>query len=181
LLWRHVIVNTHGSRLHGDSRGFRTRGHRIHSSGDYKTPPPRGEHKALHEHHKARCPVEVTIPLDLRPILGRSIVRFLLDLRLRVLVVSVGKVHAHSVVELANDLREVKRVIGEAKRFSSSMVTHSIPGRLWSARGKFVPIEDDQHLTSANEYDLYEQGRWAWTWSFRDRSMTGIIGRKRSR
>jgi len=32
-LWRHVIINTRGTWLHGDSRGFRNRKHRIHSSG----------------------------------------------------------------------------------------------------------------------------------------------------
>ena len=101
------------------------------------------------------------------------------DLRLRVLSVAVGKVHAHLVVEIVDDLREVKRVIGEAKRFSSQIVTGSLPGKLWSAGGKFVRVENDPHLQSAYEYDLYDQGRWAWTWSFRDRSMVGVFGRRR--
>jgi hypothetical protein len=179
LLWRHVVINTHGSWLHGDARGFRSRHHRIHSSGDYRNPPPRHEHAALRAHHERKCPDAVTIPLDLRPIVGRALVEFFLDLRLRVLVVAVGKVHAHAVVELAEDLRAVKRLVGEAKRFSSTRVTHPIPGPLWSAGGKFVPVEDDDHLKAAYEYDFYDQGRWAWTWSFRDGSKTGMIGRKR--
>ena len=179
MLWRHVIINTHGSWLHGDRRGFRTRRHRIHSSGDYRNPPPPGEHVGLFVHESRKSKAEVTIPLDLRPVVGRAIVRFLLDLKLRVLVVAVGKVHAHAVVEIVDDLREVKRVMGEAKRFASRSVTDSIPGRLWSTGGKFVRIENDGHLKSAYEYDLYDQGRWAWTWSFRDRSMVGVFGRKR--
>jgi hypothetical protein len=40
--WRHVIIKTRSSWLHGDERGFRDRGHRIHSSGDYKHGPPKG-------------------------------------------------------------------------------------------------------------------------------------------
>src|SRR3954465_4220054 len=179
MLWRHVVINTHGSWLHGDGRGFRSRRYRIHSSGDYRNPPPPGEHLGLYAHHKRKCPDKVTIPLDLRPVVGRAIVEFLRDLKVRVLVVAVGKVHAHSVVELPVGLREVKRIIGEAKRFSSCRVTHSIPGTLWSAGGKFVPIENDNHLKAAYEYDLYDQGPWAWTWSFRDWSTRGIIGRKR--
>ena len=179
LLWRHVVINTHGSWLHGDPRGFRTRRHRIHSSGDYRNPPPKGEHPGLYLHHKRKCPDEVTIPLDLRPVVGRALVRFFFDAKLRVLSVAVGKVHAHAVVELVDDLREVKRVIGDAKHFSSCAVSYALPGKLWSAGGTFVRIENDAYLKSAYDYDLYDQGPWAWTWSFRDRSREGIIGRKR--
>ncbi len=46
--WWHNILSTHGSWLPGNPRGFRSRNHRIHSSGDYKNPPPLGEHAGLH-------------------------------------------------------------------------------------------------------------------------------------
>ena len=64
LAWRHVVIGTLRSWNFGDERGFRSRGHRIHSSGDYKNPPPRGEHAKLNEWHverhvaPTRCPVE---------------------------------------------------------------------------------------------------------------------------
>src|SRR5262249_17500638 len=45
-LWRHVIISTLNSWLPGDPRGFRAVNHKIHSSGDYKNPPP-GEHAGL--------------------------------------------------------------------------------------------------------------------------------------
>jgi hypothetical protein len=98
---------------------------------------------------------------------------------LRVVVVAVGKVHAHAVVEMPDDMPEVRRVVGEAKRAASRAVTEELPGAVWSAGGKFVRIRNDAHLKSAYEYDLYDQGPWAWTWSFRDRSRRGKIGRKR--
>jgi hypothetical protein len=45
--WRHIIVNTKNTWFHGDDRAVRDRDHRIHSSGDYKNPPPEGEHAGL--------------------------------------------------------------------------------------------------------------------------------------
>ena len=41
--WWHVTLSTYGSWLPGDQRGFRSRKHKIHSSGDYKNPPPASE------------------------------------------------------------------------------------------------------------------------------------------
>jgi hypothetical protein len=46
--WRHCVIGTHNSWLPGDPRGFRAIDHKIHSSGDYKNPPPEGEHSGLH-------------------------------------------------------------------------------------------------------------------------------------
>ena len=179
MLWRHVVINTHGTWLHGDERGFRSRGHRIHSSGDYRNPPPREEHADLRQYHRNHCPNEVTIPRNLRPRVGQAFRDYLLDEKYRVLCVAVGKVHAHAVVELPKDIRRVKRIIGEAKRFASCTVTSSIPGALWSAGGEFVPVTRADHLKSAYEYDLYKQGPGAWTWSWRDKSREGTFARKR--
>ena len=180
LLWRHVIINTKGTWLHGDARGFRTRRHRIHSSGDYRNPPPASEHARLLAYHVERCPDEVIIDRALRPVIGRALVEFFLGERRRVLVCAVGKVHAHGVVELPDDIGEVRRIVGEAKRFASRRVTDSMPGALWSSGGTFVRIENAAHLKEAYDYDLYRQGPGAWTWSFRDRSMLGTFARKRS-
>jgi len=50
--WYHIILNTRGTWLPGDPRGFRSQSHKIHSSGDYKHPPPKGEHAGLHHYSK---------------------------------------------------------------------------------------------------------------------------------
>ena len=178
MLWRHVVINTHGTWLHGDERGFRSRGHRIHSSGDYRNPPPKGEHTGLLRYHRKRCRKEVIIPREFRRAIGQAIVDYLLSEGYRVLCVAVGKVHAHGVVELPIPSR-VKRIIGEAKRHASRCVSRPIPGALWSAGGEFVAVEDADHLKAAYEYDLYKQGPGAWTWSWRDRSREGMFARKR--
>ena len=38
--WFHCISTTYGAWLYGDARGFRTRHHREHIVGDYRSPPP---------------------------------------------------------------------------------------------------------------------------------------------
>ena len=42
--WFHIMLGSRCSWLHGDARGFRDRKHRLHSTGDYKNPPPSKEH-----------------------------------------------------------------------------------------------------------------------------------------
>lgn len=37
--WYHIMCHTYGTWLPGDPRGFRTRHHREHVEGDYKSPP----------------------------------------------------------------------------------------------------------------------------------------------
>src|SRR5438309_7358670 len=64
---RHIVVNTKNTWLHGDERGFRSRNHRIHSSGDYKNPPPPEEHVGLRHYHQRRASEPLDIPEELRP------------------------------------------------------------------------------------------------------------------
>lgn len=61
--WFHIMWSTYGVWLHGDPRGFRDRFHRIHSSGDYKHPPPKGEHAGLHR-YMARIMHKEPVSLD---------------------------------------------------------------------------------------------------------------------
>jgi REP element-mobilizing transposase RayT len=179
MLWRHFIINTFGTWLHGDQRGFRSRKHRIHSSGDYRHPPPLGEHALLHEHHDLRARDEVRIERDLRRTIGQAILCSLLDKHYRLLALAVGKVHTHGLVELPENIPTVKAIIGEAKRVSSRAVRDQLPGNVWAAGGTFKIVTDDAHLARANDYVLYDQGPDAWTWSFRDRSREGMFGRTR--
>src|SRR4051812_14964174 len=71
--WRHVIINTKSSWLHGEKRGFRSRGHRIHSSGDYRNPPPFLEHSGLRIYHQERAEPTVFLDHELWPLIGRAI------------------------------------------------------------------------------------------------------------
>src|SRR5437667_131465 len=89
--WRHTGINTRGTSLHGDERGFRSRKHRIHSSGDYRNPPPKFEHLGLRKYHRQRCGNEVHLSKDLRPLVGRAIIEYFNRENLRLLALAVGK------------------------------------------------------------------------------------------
>ena len=90
-LWRHVIINTRNSWLHGDERSFRSRKHRIHSSGDYKKRPPPGEHLELNLYHGGKSSPEVHIEYAERAVIGRAFVAYLREKGYKVLSVAVTK------------------------------------------------------------------------------------------
>jgi hypothetical protein len=179
MLWRHVIINTFCTWLHGDERGFRSRKHRIHSSGDYRRRPPKGEHAGLHAYQVGKSRREVTIERTLRPVIGRTILEALLGEHYRVIAVAVGKVHARALVELPETIRTVRATVGGVKRLSSRAVRDDLPGTVWAAGATYKRVVNDEHLTEANDYILFKQGPGEWTWWFRDRSREGMFGRKR--
>src|SRR5689334_1535924 len=115
-MWRHVIISTRRSWLHGDARGFRTRGHRIHSSGDYKDLPPEGEHAGLLKYHRERARgAMIKIPRALRGEVGLALLRAVLLAGCRVLVIAVTQKHAHLLVELPRARVKAKAIVGKWK------------------------------------------------------------------
>jgi len=179
MAWRHVVISTLNSWHHGDARGFRSRGHRIHSSGDYKNPPPVGEHAGLLRYQKSISGDAIDLAEDIRSVVGRSIVAVLLEMNFRLLAAAVVDRHAHVVVELPFELATVKRIIGEAKRKSSRSAKKWMPGRIWSAGGTYKLVTNRSHLKNATDYVLYEQGDDAWTCSFKDATKEGKFRRRR--
>jgi hypothetical protein len=177
--WRHVIINTKSSWLHGDERGFRNRGHRIHSSGDYKHRPPKGEHLGLNGHMLGKSRAEIHLDPKLRPVIGRALIASLQGMGHQVLTVAVTKVHAHFLVELPDNILKIKAIVGEAKRKASRAVKRELPGSIWAEGGTYKPIKSRGHQRSAYKYILCDQGPGAWTWSFKDRTQDGCAGRKR--
>jgi REP element-mobilizing transposase RayT len=174
-----VVINRLNSWHHGDQRGFRSRGHRIHSSGDYKNRPPAGEHEGLKQYQSEISGEPIDISAALRACVGQTIVAALLGMNNRILAASVGDRHSHIVVEMPIDLPAVKRIFGQAKRKSSRSVKDRLPGSVWGAVGTYKWVKDREHLENAVDYVLYEQGDDAWTWSFRDGNHDGQFGRKR--
>jgi hypothetical protein len=164
LRWRHVIINTHSSWLHGSPRGFRSWKHRIHSSGDYKNPPPPGEHSGLLRYHVERSSPKVEIPEPLRGIVGAALVTCLLDAKRKVLSASVADLHAHFLAELPEDLGSVKQIVGRAKEKASRVANNHVEGFRWSAGGTYKLITNDGHLQEAFGYVLARQGADAWRW-----------------
>ena len=166
--WYHIILNTHGSWLPGDPRGFRTRKHKRHSRGDYKRPPPKGEHTGLHQYARANSGKPVTLNPSLRPLIGRTILDKINQQIYSVLAICIGSNHAHILCELPDNRATVKRIAGTWKQAASHKVRKDLPGTVWAAGGDPIPIEDKAHQRRVYTYILRHRDEGAWTWSFRD-------------
>ena len=166
--WRHIIIGTHGSWLPGSPKGWRSRAHRVHSSGDYKSPPPEEEHAGLYAYNIARCPDAVTIPEAIRSIIGRAFCKELGANRCHTLVIAIAGQHCHVLSELPNNLSETKSIIGHAKRESSRAVKAEMPGKVWAAGGKFIRINDRGYQRRVFDYICRHVQEGAWVWTYRD-------------
>jgi hypothetical protein len=168
MMWRHVIISTRRSWLHGDQRGFRSRGHRIHSSGDYQDPPPPGEHAGLLRYHQRRLKgKKVKIPRHLRAEIGVALLYAVLRARYRVLVIAVTQKHAHVLVELPRSRKTVARIVGKWKSSRTSALRKEMPGSIWGEGGKYKPVKTRSHLAAAYKYIRDDQGPGARVWDYR--------------
>lgn len=164
--WRHVTVSTYGSWLPGDPRGWRSKKHKKHSGGDYKSPPPRGEHAGLHNYSKGLSGKSVVISRQMRPVVGRKILHKLIKLSHRILALSVAGMHVHMLVEPPSDLKAARKEIGLCKSASSHAIRKELPGRVWATDGDFEPVDGPQHERRVYRYILNQTG--AWIWCYRD-------------
>jgi REP element-mobilizing transposase RayT len=165
--WRHVVISTLNSWLPGDPRGFRTVDHKIHSSGDYKHRPPKGEHAGLHRYAKAISGTVVVIPRDRREIIGVEIRDDVIRVKHRILAISVAATHCHFLAELPDNRSAIRRIVGEAKRKASVAVREKMPGRVWAHDGKYEPVDSIEHQRNAYNY-IWNKQEDAWIWSFKD-------------
>ena len=166
--WRHVIVNARGTWLPGDPRGFRDHRHRVHSSGDYRSPPPPGEHAGLYRYYFDRAAAAVRLPYCCLPAVGEA-TRQNLSKRLHALaVVAVTPVHTHFLVELPDDVAAIKPIIGWCKYFATraarSMVAELNGVDLWAAGETYRPVDSAAHFRRAIAYVATRQGADAWVW-----------------
>src|SRR5688572_3973144 len=119
LRWRHVILNARRSWLHGDERGFRSRGHRIHSSGDYRNRPPKDEHAGLRRFNEARSGEPVSFESAIRTTILMHFVLKMRTLGHRIIAASLGDQHLQFLAELPFDLDETNRIAGKCKQRAS--------------------------------------------------------------
>ena len=166
--WRHLVLNTRCTWLHGDERGFRSRGHRIHSSGDYKNPPPPEEHDGLRRYHLARFGEPVIIPEGARAAAGLAFVARLRKEGCPVLALAVADKHLHGLAEMPDDVPLIRQIVGRCKCCATDAIKDHLTGRLWSEGGEFRPVDDRDHEHNVYGYILIRQGADAWTWSYRD-------------
>src|SRR5260221_207103 len=152
VIWRHVICNTRCSWLPGDPRGFRNREHRIHSSGDYKNPPPAGEHAGLYTHNMNHSGNRILIPNTVRQRIAEAFANHLRSQGWPVSIASASETHLHALTLLPLDRRQTKRIVGDAKRVASRSVKAEMPGRIWSEGGTYKPVRNVGQYNAAYEY-----------------------------
>jgi hypothetical protein len=159
--WEPVLV------LHGDERGFRSRKHRIHSSGDYKDRPPETEHRGLREYHRRRSGRPVNFRIDVRIVIVREFVCKMQSLGLPIIACAIGKRHLHALTELPFDYAEMKKAVGKCKQKASHAVRQILPGIIWAEGNEFNRIKDRGHFQNAYDYIRTKQEPGAVVWSHR--------------
>lgn len=167
--WYHVMWHTYGTWLPGDPRGFRNRDHRIHSSGDYKNPPPEGEHEGLHRYAKRVSKDEVVLRTpSLRKEVCEALLETIRSYSFRAIALTVCRVHIHLVIELPSDQDAFDEAMTNIKTRSSGRVKNKPASRLWARRWKPVLIEDAKHREDEVVYVRDKQGRSNCAWTHRD-------------
>jgi len=163
--WHHIIFNTRSSWLTGDPRGFRSRNHRKHSDGDYKSPPPAGQHAGLHRMVREASRSAVKLPKQLWPVIGEAVLDKCVEQDHRVLVIAVDAMHVHLLVELPSDRKAIKQLVGSWKQKASHAVRDQLPGSIWSKSCDPILIKDRAHHVRAYRYirDHAQQGAWVRT------------------
>ncbi len=164
MLWWHLVLHTRGSWLHGDQRGFRSRGHRIHSRGDYRSPPPPGEHAGLHRYQQQRSAPAVAFSPELQTVVGEALKGKCGKANVELVAMSVGPTHAHVLVRGPADYRAAKDCAASLKQATSHKVRGAIPGRVWAAGGKPVAVKTRSHFMTVLRYirDHGTGGDWLW-------------------
>jgi len=160
--WVHVMSSTRGHWLPGDVRGFRDHDRRVHSSGDYKTPPPKDEHAGLRAYADRITQRRVSFKPAMRPAIGEAMLRKFEYLNVAVRVLAVGETHVHVLARIGNE--DAKEVFGRVKQYASHQVRRDLKGTIWGEGSYPVRIADHEHYRVVVEYirDHAAEGAWVW-------------------
>ena len=160
--WAHITIGTRGSWLPGDPRGFRDHDHRVHSSGDYKNPPPIGEHAALHQFAKSIAPPPLDLPSDLRSTIAEALGEKFIETGHPARIIAVAARHAHALIRAEDD--DAKPIAGRAKQAASHAVRRSLPGTIWSQGCHVVRVCDEAHFHAIVAYIAEHEREGAAVW-----------------
>ena len=159
----HAICTYYGQWLPGDERGWRSPGHRIHSSGDYTNPPPSEEHAGLRRWVRARMKSPpVRLRADQIPVVGSAFIDKMFKTGCEVRVLACGATHLH--VLFASPQCDVMPTLGKAKQYSSlKLADHR--GQLWAGGAKIIRIRNWRHAERVFNYICsHALKESAWTW-----------------
>jgi hypothetical protein len=164
--WYHIMCHTYGTWLPGDPKGFRTRHHREHVEGDYKTRPPMGKYKRRWKRSKDLMKREpVYLEMDQRCRAVREFVRSFAKWGIELRIISVDRIHLHALVRVVD--HEARHYMGLAKKECSAYMKQdglAPAGGLWAVRCECVPIGDERHFENVVGYiqDHEEGGGVVW-------------------
>ncbi len=160
--WAHVTFSAYGHWLPGDERGFRDRDHRIHSSGDYKNPPPPEEHTGLRRYAKAITANAIRISVALRPSLANALGEKFDSMGTPARIIAVTETHAHALVRVGQS--DAKPLVGRAKQAASHAVRASLAGQVWAGSCHVVRVHSEAHYRQIVKYidEHRSQGGAVW-------------------
>lgn len=165
--WYHVNGNTYGTWLRGDVRGWRARKHREHCEGDYKTPPPPGTYRELHQLSQARMKHNpVLLDAETMTIAGQALVERLLWQQIKVISVALDKRHYHILAKFPDT--NVRWPVGLAKKHAHyALLNRGRQGPLWAKRNRILPVRNREHQVNVYHYIQNHRKRGAWVWNHR--------------
>ena len=174
--WFHVVFNTYGTWLPGDPRGFRTRHHREHVDGDYRSPPPPGIYEERHARSRSllrKSPIRLNEAQ--RATALETIVQKLRERRTIPVAVAVGAEHVHIVLKCPPQF--VNKFIGHAKKNASfALSDEGIPGKVWAKGCRATPVKDRSHQLNAVRCVLGHESSRAAVWRYSAPHATEEVG-----
>jgi hypothetical protein len=163
--WYHIVLTTYGNWLPGDPRGFRTRHHRQHVDGDYKSPPGE-DYSGLYAKSSLQmnhAPAQIDV--DYRSVLGLALIEHLRRLGGFVLTAAVTGNHVHLLVKIPR--AQARHWVGLAKKHAwFEMRDAGWNKKLWAKRGKADRVDSKSHHKNCFAYIVnhLRQGAWVWVW-----------------
>ena len=71
--------------------------------------------------------------------------------------------HVHILVELPEDKRVAKAIVGRCKLKSSHAIRGKLPGRVWAGGGSLKRIKTKDYQQRVYRYILGQQDAWIWS------------------
>ena len=192
--WYHCIGTTYGTWAHGDARGFRTRHHRRHVEGDYRTPPPPGAYERLRKHaNQSMRGSEVVLTAAQQSVVCDALVQRLFEDNVELAALCVAPTHFHALCRFPNwadpdafipGLRTVnslkdgrdpvpRHLLGRAKKNAAHVLGQrgmkDAPGPLWAKRPRIEPVADRRHQLAIVRYIRAHGDDGAIVWSMQQR------------
>lgn len=155
--WYHCTSSTYGTWLPGDPRGWRTRDHRFHVDGDYKSRPWDTEwQRNLHARNAQRLkqPPMYLHSRRIRGVVLGALLRKFTEDHIECAAIAVARTHVHTLIRVLDGMPRVW--LGRAKK-SAMHALHRTDlmeneGRVWATRGLCKPIVNEAHFARALRY-----------------------------